>query len=148
MNAQRLYEIVVETTEQFRKGPEITDRTEGRLRVVEVYAMPHENEIPSDLTPVDVHFMKIGVRKERAEARKEELRSILAEYPQPERLAGGPSYIETGAVFGSQEVALRLYALGEVLDFWKVITPAKLGIHGTQADQLAGGGMVMITGFR
>lgn len=147
MNLNRLHELLRETTSTFRKGQEVEEREVGNVRVVEVYAMPHESEAPESIEKVDVHFLTIGVNKPRAVAIREELAGILNGYPQPERLAGGPSYIELGAEIGSQDAALRLFAVGKVLGFWDVITPRAMGITGPQADELAGSGMVMITGY-
>ena len=73
---------------------------------------------------------------------------ILRGYPEPERLAGGPSYIEIGGVLGDQQEAFLLFALGKVLGLWSVITPATLGFEGPEADQLAGAGMVNMSGFK
>jgi hypothetical protein len=76
-----------------------------------------------------------------------ELAALLATYPQPERLAAGPSYIEVGAELGSQDMALRLFALGQVLGFWTLITPVTCGFAGEEARALAGQGWIMISGF-
>lgn len=96
---------------------------------------------------VDCHFVKVGVNKYLAESRKEELISLLKTYPDQERLKGGPGYIEVGGVVGDQGDAFRLFALGEVLGFWEVVTPGRLGIKGEDAKMMAGRGGVMITGF-
>jgi len=148
MDLEKLYEILGETTVSLRKGEEIEERRVGNVQVTEVFAMPHESQAPQGLEKVDVVFMTIGVNKQQAEARKEELTDILNNYPEPERLAGGPSYIEVGAAIGSQEAAFQLFAVGKVLGFWDVITPETMGISGSQARELAGGGMIMISGYR
>lgn len=129
MNFEQLYRILGETTVQLRK-------------------MPHESKAGNGFEKVDCHFIVVGVDKEMAEKRREELLAVLREYPQPERLAGGPSYMEVGAVIGDQAKAFQLFALGKVLGLWDVITPAKMGITGAAADQMAGQGMVMITGLK
>ena len=146
MNLERLYEILSETTNQYRKGPEVTKEITENLEVTHVFAMPPVDEAPETDVMVDVHFMQIAVNKEKAEKVRDELNEILDTYPDSDRLAGGPSYIEVGGVLGSQTGAFQLFALGEALGLWDVITPAKLGIEGEMADQLAGGGMVMISG--
>lgn len=147
MDLNRLHELLRETTSTFRKGQEVEEREVGGIRVVEVYAMPHESEAPESIEKVDVHFLTVGVNKPMADAIREELAGILDGYPRPDRLAGGPSYIELGAEIGSQDAALRLFAVGKVLGLWDVITPKSMGITGPMADQLAGSGMVMITGY-
>jgi hypothetical protein len=60
----------------------------------------------------------------------------------------GPSYIHAGAVFLSQDNAFQLFALGQVLGLWQIITPETFGITGDDASELAGSGFVMIDGFR
>ena len=164
MNLDRLYQILRGTTVQLRKGEEIEgdpqlvtaiknlkegddiDKLPGGS--VHIYAIPHESQVKSGIEKVDLHFIVVGVDKAGAEQIKDELIAILKTYPQPERLAGGPSYIEVGGEIGDQGAAFQLFALGKVLGLWDIITPEKFGITGPEADQLAGGGFVMITGFR
>lgn len=64
-----------------------------------------------------------------------------------ERLEGGPSYIEIGGWVGDQTMALRFMALGVAAEAWEIITPERLGIEGPDADRLAGGGFVMVSGY-
>ena len=146
MNLQRLYQILSETTNEYRKGPEVTKEITENLEVTHVYAMPPVDDAPESDVMVDVHFMQIGVNKTKAEKIRDEFNEILDTYPDPERLKGGPSYIEVGAVIGDQGAAFKMFALGEVLGLWQVITPASLGMTGAMADQMAGGGMVMTSG--
>lgn len=152
INLERLNQILSETTISIRKGAVQKTTQHEDYTVVEVFAMSAEDELNQehlkDFILVDCHFFKIGVEKDKAENYAEELHTILSKYPQSERLAAGPSYIEVGGILGSQELALRLFALGEVLGFWKVITPAGLGLKGEYANHLAGMGMVMITGYK
>lgn len=154
MNLTRLREILSETTQEYRKGPEVIQEekelaTGVSLKTTHVYAMPHQAQANwgPDYHAVDCHFITVGVDMPKARKAMPELLDILADYPQPERLAGGPSYIELGAEIGSQEDALRLYALGEALGLWQIITPERMGITGEAADQLAGSGMIMIAGY-
>lgn len=143
MDLERLYAILNETTIQLRKGEAVVK--DGMA--THIYMMPHVDQAARDLEPVDMEFIVVGVHKELAEKRKEEMQKILASYPSPDRLAAGPSYIEVGGEIGSQGGAFQLFALGQVLGFWKVITPAMFGITGEEAKALAGQGMVMITGY-
>ena len=148
MNLKKLGDIINETTQEFRVGPTVTHRRGKEISVTEVYAMPHESEAGPELEMHDTHFIKVGVNKGRAQELRRELVSVLEEYPQADRLAQGPSYIEVGGVLGSQDHALRLFALGESLGLWEVITPQKMGITGADANDLAGRGFVMISGFQ
>lgn len=147
MDLEKLYQILNVTTVMLRKGEEVEVEDASGVQRVDVYAMPHESEAAPEIEKVDVSFVVIGVEKQTAEEIRPGLIEILDAYPQPERLKGGPSYIEVGAELGSQDAAFRLFALGQVLGFWEVITPEKLGITGSQARELAGMGMVMISGY-
>lgn len=94
---------------------------------------------------VSVHFFAVVSVNNPT---KEELLSILqTEYPDMERIKGGPSYIEIGAELGSQEIALQLIGLGGLVKLWPVVTPTVLKITGAEADELAGKGLVMAGGF-
>jgi hypothetical protein len=164
MNLERLYQILQETTVQLRKGEEVEGDPELVQAVkdfkegddidklpggsVHIYAMPHESQAKSDIERVDLHFIVVGVDKAKAEQIKDELVAIMKTYPQPERLAGGPSYIEVGGEIGDQGAAFQLFALGKVLGLWDVITPEKLGITGAEASEMAGKGLVMMSGFK
>lgn len=147
MNLNRLYEILSDTTAQLRKGEVVTTDRSGPVEVTTIDAMPHESEAPTTIEKVDMEFLVIGVDKAKAEQHRAELVEILKTYPQPDRLAAGPSYIEVGAEVGDQGAAFQLFALGKVLGLWGVITPASMGFTGAEARRMAGSGFVMITGF-
>ncbi len=148
MRIDRLYEILAATTVQLRKGAEVEHERIGPVDVTHVWAMPHESEARPHVERVDCELLVIGVDRAAAEPFKAELVTILNDYPDPERLAGGPSYIEVGAVLGDQGAAFQLFALGQVLGLWTVITPGTMGITGTEARMLAGRGLVMMSGYR
>ena len=143
MNIERLYKILDECSVQLRKGEEIIQHG----NVTEIFAMPHESEV-NNLEKIDCHFIVVGVEKATTEKYRQELIDILNEYPNMERLKGGPSYIEVGAEIGDQGMAFKLFAAGQVLGFWQVMTPARMGITGPMADQMAGQGFVLITGYK
>ena len=164
MNLERLYEILAETTIRLRKGEVIhgdkplvdaikagvTDDNFDKLPggVVTFDMMPHEGDLRPGFEKVDCHFLVVGVDKAKAEARKAELIDLLNAYPRPDRLAGGPSYIEVGGEIGDQGAAFQLFALGKALGLWGIITPEAMGFEGAEADQMAGSGFVMMTGYR
>jgi len=148
MDVDKLWEILDATTTTFRKGEPIVAQEEGGVAVARVFDMPHTSNAPDELLQVDCHFVIVGVDKVAAEGCRKELVALLDDYPQPTQLAGGPSYIEVGGVVGDQERALRLFALGEALELWTVVTPATLGVEGEMADVLAGQGMVMTSGYK
>jgi hypothetical protein len=158
VNLDRLYHILGETTVQLRKGevfegtPELVEQAKAgdELKgggVLTINAMPHESEAQSHIEKVDMELLTIGVDKAAAERHKAEVIEILKTYPNG-RLADGPSYIEVGGEIGDQGAAFQLFALGQVLGLWKVITPKMLGATGEQARQMAGMGYVMVSGFK
>lgn len=148
MNLDRLYKILSETTVQLRKGEPVTRGTIAPgIESVTLDFNPPVAAARPDLEMVDLVLLVVGVDKVKAEEHKAELLEILATYPQPERLVGGPSYIEVGAEIGDQGAAFQLFALGKVLGIWGIVTPGVFGVSGEQALELAGSGMVMITGF-
>jgi len=164
MDIERLRQILSETTILLRKGdavvsdnpklieaiksgdPDALDNAGGG--VADIYCMPHVNDARTELVRVDCHFIFVGVDKIKSDQYKNEIIGILKTYPQPERLAAGISYIEIGGVLGSQDMAMSLMALGEVLGLWKVISPAFFNMTGPDADRVAGCGFVMTTGFK
>lgn len=151
MDSSALYRILSDTTFTFRKGNVVRNDSGGSELAegtVTIDMMPHVGEARGNLTLVDVEFLVVGVDKEAAETHRDDFLSLMNAYPDQARLAAGPSYIEVGAVVGSQEAAFRLFALGEVLGMWKVITPKRLGIDGERATMMAGSGLIMISGFR
>jgi hypothetical protein len=145
----RLIEVLNETTVELRKGDSVEERQVGGVAVTDIYMMPHVAQAGPDLELVDVVFETIGVDKAKAPTFREELIGLLDKLQADGLdLAGGPSYISTGGVIGSQSYAFRLYALGQVLGFWRVITPENLGIKGEEARSLAGSGFVYISGYK
>lgn len=147
MDIAKLYEILAETTVQLRKGPEIEHKTVGNLSVTDVYMMPSVDQAKPDLVSVDMHFLVIGVDNAKAEARRDDFVEILNEWPNDE-LDGGPSYMTVGGTIGDQGAAFQMFALGQVLGLWQVITPETVGMTGEKADQLAGSGFIMMSGYR
>lgn len=162
MDLKRMREILDECTIQLRKGDvvhgdkHLVDAIiEGKNLddvpggVVTIDAMPHVSEAKPHVKQFDMVMLNIGVDEATALTFKDEMAAILRTYPQPERLAGGPSYIELGAEIGDQGRAFQLLAFGDAVGFWKVITPKTLGITDpVVARDLAGVGMVMCTGFK
>jgi hypothetical protein len=148
---QELIEYVMTATEVFRKGDIVKKSREGEVDVVIVDNFP---ERPEDRVTVDCHFITVGFTEAAPSWSHHQLFDYLLEHPVGEFTAltksdweGGPSYITIGGWIGSQELALRLMALGELHQLWRVITPARLGITGVAGDQLAGQGLVNTTGL-
>lgn len=146
----RLYQILDQVTTRFRKGPMVERSTSGLLDVIDIYEMPHVDDAPANLVKIDVGVpMVIGVDVEAALPLKDEVRRLLLELKPLDEWQRGPSYITVGAWLGSQDAAFSLFALGEVLDLWHVITPQRLGETDEEVIRRAvGSGFVMITGLR
>jgi len=151
MNAQKLYDIVQDSTRVFRKGESVETRQVGNVDVVELFGYDHTNEAPSgdNFDKVDMIFVDVVVDKARAEQYRGALAEQMRAYPQPERLAGGPSYIELAPNMGmQQEGALRVMALGKTLGMWDVMSAKTLGMDDATAREMAGQGFLMISGYK
>lgn len=130
MRIQRICEILNRGTILLRDGEE-------------------ESVDPKVVNIVDCNVTKVAVDKLTALQHRNEIIEILKQYPRPDQLSSGASYIDVGAVVGSQETALKLFALGETAGLWKVVTPKQIrGIDDKKAKKMAGGGFVTISGFR
>lgn len=135
----------------YRKGPAVSEQVmDGvAVTVLTVFDMPPvPAEVPEHVRLVDCHFLVIGVDLECAELARTEFLHLLAAFPPRARLSEGPSFITVAPEIGGQEAAFAMFALGEALGLWKVMTPARLGVpDGPLADQMAGSGCVMMTGL-
>jgi len=95
---------------------------------------------------VDMFFFKMSARGEPdAETLKELIRHHQGEFCELNILDGGEhSYIQVGGWIGSQQVALLLMGLGQLLGLWEILTPNILSIPDELKQQMAGAGMVSI----
>lgn len=152
--SRNLNDILSECTNAVRKGPEVTAEDKGDVKVVEVYAMPdleelRENNGDKDFYIADCHFIQVAVDKAKAEELREEFEAWVEEYPHPEHFKNGTSYITVGANIGDQQAAFELFALGEALGMWDIMTPQSvLGITGNLADKMAGNGLIGVSGYK
>jgi hypothetical protein len=150
IDSERIYKILQETTQVYRKGDLVEQKNIGNVNVTEIFGYPHSSKSLKDgnYEKVDMIFVDIVVDKDKARKRKDELVSILSEYPEPERLAGGPSYIELAPNLGlEQEGALRTMALGKVLGLWEIVSGKTFILSNEVTRELAGNGLLMITGY-
>lgn len=155
-------DLLDETTAIYRPdGPEVVEADHEGVKVTHVWVdTPQESEAPDPDALVDLHFFRVAVDRERAEAKRAVLDAVLAGWPldptyMPDnRLTQGPSYIELGAQIGTamgQQDAMRLMALGETLGTWRIVTPRRLlgnTITDAEADAMAGRGFVLIDGYK
>jgi hypothetical protein len=158
----KMYRILNETTRQARKGEVFTgtpamvdwaknagDETPAPGGVLEVFAMPSAADpMFKDSELVDLHFIQIAVDRHAAEKSRADFVALLDSWPEPAELAGGPSYLAAGGTLGDQGAAFQMFALGEALGLWSVITPERLGFSGAEANQMACMGFVMCSGYR
>ena len=124
MDTQTLYNLIQDSTRVYRKGEAVESRQVGTVNVVELFGYDHTSKAPTadNFDKVDMIFVDVVVDRARAEQHKADLTKILKDYPQPERLAGGPSYIELAPNLKmEQESALRLMALGKTLGLWDIM---------------------------
>src|SRR3989344_4002115 len=146
-----LHDIIQDSTRVFRKGEEVEKRRVGSVDVVEIFGYDHTNQAPlgDNFEKVDMIFVDVVVDRSRATQYREALVEQLRNYPQPERLAGGPSYIELAPNLGmEQEGALRFMALGKTLGMWDIMSAKTLGMNDEEARQMAGQGFLMISGYK
>ena len=135
MKANNLYEILQETTQAYRKGEPVEHKKAGTQK--------------NNFEKIDMIFVDIVVDKKRAESYRAAITRLLDNYPQPERLAGGPSYIELAPNLEmEQEAALRLMALGKTLELWEIVSGKTLGFDYANSRELAEHGILMISGYR
>lgn len=145
MNTEELHKIINESTISLRKGPMITENNDENIRVTEIWAMPHESDPTFEKYPkIDVGLFTVAIFPVKAEENKEQLIQIMKTYPNIDRLSKGPSYIEVGAVLGSQEAAFKLAALGKHLGLCNIMSPLSLGFDPESAADMIGGGFFFI----
>ena len=150
---QELISYIEAATEVFRHGAIVKPMPSvGPVSVVSIEAYP---ERPEGREFVDVHFFSVGFTEVAPTWTHRRLYNYLVDHPIGEfsnmtldMWQGGPSYITTGGWIGSQELALRLIALGQVHGIWHAVTPERLGFEGADADRMAGNGLVMSAGFK
>ncbi|MBU3904973.1 MAG: hypothetical protein KJ906_02410 [Nanoarchaeota archaeon] len=151
MNTKELYEILQDSTRVYRKGEIVEESELEHIKVVEIFGYEHTDNAPKEdnFDKIDMIFVDVLVDKTKAKDYKNNLINILKEYPQPERLAGGPSYIELAPNLEmEQESTLRLMALGKSLEMWDIISGKTLGMDDAKTKELAGSGMLMISGYK
>lgn len=136
-----LPELIEKLTTVYRKGEMVQEHQTGSVHVTEVFGYPHTTEVPSGETLVDLVFVDVGVARD-ARSQRDVLLDALIAWKSP-TLSGGPSYIHTGAELGSQEFALRLFALMQVLDLADIMTARTLGeTDEDEIRKLAGNGLL------
>jgi hypothetical protein len=90
---------------------------------------------------VDMAFFKVS-KRDTADAKT--FRSLV-ETEYPHWLEGGErSFIQMGAEMGDQGIAIATIALGDLLDVWQALTPAKLSVPPEAAIRMAEMGLLSL----
>jgi len=144
---EEFYKLLDKTTFELRNGEAVVKTVDD---VIEVFAMPHVDELVNkeDFEIVDLVLLSVAVNKMNADKSKDQLIEFLKDYPDQHRFSLGLSYIEVGAMIGSQDRAFQLFALGKYLKLWEVITPITVGAKGYDAKNAARNGFIMISGYK
>lgn len=154
MDLLALYGILADTTELFRHDSVVEGAAGAQTFVrastgdVEPTSLRHISLADGRLEMVPLCFVTAGVWREEALKHEKAVLELLDRYPDPLRMAEGPSYIEVGSVLDSRDAALRLFALGRVLGFWSIFTPSAFGMTGKEAERAARDGFVTISGWQ
>ncbi len=127
------------------------------LYEAEIFQRPAKDEIPlaGDVL-VDMEIMRVTVSLEAALRYRPEVAEILSLYPgnyyrNLPPLEEDPSYLHAGAALDSQRSALLLFAYGEVVGFWQVITPKRIFgnmISDEMSAEMIRLGYLTISGYR
>lgn len=146
MNTTELYRILKESTVSLRKGSVIVDKDDEHIHVTEIWAMPHVDDPTFTKYPKeDVGPFVVAIFPVKAEENKSKLIDIMRTYPDQDRLRKGPSYIEVGAVIGSQEAAFKLAALGKYLGLCDIMSPLSMGFDGKSSVDMITSGFFFIS---
>lgn len=95
---------------------------------------------------VDCGFFWVSARNDPTADALNKL--LLENYPSPDRLKEGTSFIEIGGELGDQGTAILLLGLGELTGLWKIATPKLFGLQGDEAQRLIGRGFLYNTGWK
>lgn len=123
---ERLHEILKETTKEYRKGDRIEEKDFEGINIKVGFDIPHVDEAPENLHKTDLVLLTIGVDKEKAKEFDNEIKNYIANYPE----LHGHNYFMASREVGGTMDALRLFALGEALDYWKVVRPGEMELRG------------------
>jgi hypothetical protein len=148
MNLERLHRIIRLTTIPLPKGDIGAVQGVADMQTLETMVTLVECATEGTYAKIDMVFFIVAVAKALANSYRDDLIALLDEYPEPDRLIMGPSYLEVGATIGDANAALRLFALGKVLDMWEILTPGSaMGMEGEAERAIASSGFILMTGW-
>lgn len=143
----RLKEIIESCTQEFRPARELPYKNYWGVSL-KVEDLPCESKSDKKTAKIDCGFIIVGINQEIAMKNKKELEIILEEYFQ-KHLIHGPLFTEFSLILdGDQNLALRLFALGESLEFWRIVTPERLKLKEKEAEIMLSNGIVFIQGYK
>lgn len=152
MNISRLCDIIGSTTLALPTATPEDEREQQAihhfLRIREPIGLPRPEEVVS----VYCYFYQVAVDKTRALEVREEVITILADWPELIGITPPmecPTHSDMSTVLGTDQDAYGLLALGAVLGLWGVNTPEVYGYAaGTRsADNAARNGYVRINRY-
>jgi hypothetical protein len=97
---------------------------------------------------VDCHFVTVSVDIPGARRVATGLLAAVTQLPAGQQPADRVDFQTLGRTLGSNETALRLFAVGHALHWWRVAVPADLGVGGPAGDAMALGGFLMLAEVR
>lgn len=115
----------------------------------------HQHPLPGTEL-VDV-WRKVPLKTERVHENAAEMIELLKDWPSVSMgktippLGENINYLIASAVLNNVQLAFALFAFGKLLDWWDLLDPRSLyGLETWEvtARELAGAGMVLISGFR
>jgi hypothetical protein len=126
------------------------------LNACHVHSLRKEEEPPEGFEVVEV-WPRMAVLVEAAREHGAEMIELLKEWPSESwghpvpPLGQELNYLVVGGVLDSQGRAFQLFAFGKVLGWWEILNPVTvLGLSwdDPMAGQLAGAGMIAISGYK
>lgn len=148
MNKQRLMEVLNDSTCVISKGEPTQRKLPGISLLLWGLMVPANDSRIDALEKVDCQFLTIGVNKSQAEKHRAEFIAFLEEYPEPTKLADGPTYKHLSTIVGDDITALRIFGLGQALGIWDVLLPANLGVPQDLVEEAADLGLIVTTGYQ
>ena len=125
----------------------MNNMTEKTQTIYELVLECVSDEKDADSITIVLLNFKIILKVPKLKQNKEKIMQWLDHYPEPDRLKGGVSYIELGAIVGDQRMAIVLMVIGEYFNWWTLIHGEKMGMSRVEAIEMAGRGFIMTTGY-
>lgn len=149
MNVIRLKNLLKNTTVVLSNG-KLTDKYLLELGVPQVLleGIPSREDfsVDSSAEVVDCYLLSVAVAKYKATEIRQEFMDALST-GDSDVLSTGPSYTQLVPLLGDALPVLQLFAVGQCLELWQVLTPNDFNLKPGERDAAALLGMVNITGY-